>query len=522
MVSIEKKTRIYSDILAYVALFLGIVVLIGWLANIPLLIQLLPTLTPMQFNTALMFVVLSIALLLSLRFRNGLVSTSFALFGLLFAGATFLQYVFDWNLGLDEFFQDAYIATRSTYPGRMAPNTAICFVFIGIGVAVLNFSNHKKRNWISACFAVLAFSFGAVSLIGYFGSLEEAYGWGELTDMAPHTAVGFTLLGTALFVRALTFDLQGKVASWSLIPLVITAFTMAILLLRSIEVARVQALAEGYKYENNYVIILALLTVLLVTYQLIRIAIRLTSALEVAKLKADVSNQSKEMILRYVGHEIRNPLTAVIGFSEHVLDSPGVAREVNEAVDCIYTAAIHMKSVVDDLLAFSRFDLGKMQIDSHEYNVNTWISGIVRALTKRAEKQSIDFVLEMSETVPETLRGDSSKLAQIVINLVENAFKYTPQGGTVRLNLCVEERGGALPALLKIEVSDTGRGIPLELQEQVFEPFFQTQKSDQLLGIGMGLSICKRFIEMMGGSIAFTSELGKGTTFTCQVEAYLK
>jgi len=233
--------------------------------------------------------------------------------------------------------------------------------------------------------------------------------------------------------------------------------------------------------------------------------------LEKTRLESEVTSQMKTHILRYVSHEIRNPLNAVLGFSEPFIAEQDLREDAHDAFDSIHTAAFHIKNIVDDLLAISRFDSGKIEIESHEYNVRQWLADIEKPLKKRAEKQNIELTTSVDERLPDVLRGDSLKMAQIVINLIENALKYTPQQGKVSVELSVT---GESNELLKICVSDTGRGIPQSVKESVFNPFFQVQESDVKVGLGLGLSICKRYLDMMGGRIEFTSEEGKGTTFT--------
>ncbi|MCP5506381.1 MAG: HAMP domain-containing histidine kinase [Chlamydiales bacterium] len=512
-----EESQFYRKISYYLALIvicLAFLVELGWWFNIPALIQILPSLVPMQFNTALMFILSAIGVVGYLKSRP-FVGMIFGGFVALFATVTFLQYVFDFNTGLDQLFKDPQITTRTAHPGRMAPNTAVGFMFCGIAIFVYQLKRVRSHAWIAACLSMVAFSFGFVALLGYFSDLEDAYGWATLSDMAVHTGFCFLLLGGSIFFSSLTIDHKGKVSSWVIVPVMVASLFILIFLWRAVEVQRIRVIEAGGVYETNLIIVTIILIFLILAIYLQKKCVDITITLEQSKLQTEVSNQTKTVILRYVSHEVRNPLNAVIGFSEPFLDRAELQGEVKEAMDCIYTASIHMKSVVDDLLAVSRFDSGKIQIDTHEYLFRPWIQNLAKALTKRAEKQSIQFENHFQEDIPEKLKGDSSKLAQIIINLVENAFKYTSQGGKVILSVWVEDEN------LNIKVEDTGRGISKEAQEKLFDPFFQVQKSDTKIGLGLGLSIVKQFIDMMEGKIEVSSEEGKGTTFHCKIKAYL-
>ncbi|MCB1081560.1 MAG: HAMP domain-containing histidine kinase [Chlamydiia bacterium] len=512
-----ENSSLYRTISFYLALIvfcLGLVVELGWWLNIPALIQILPNLVPMQFNTALMFILLSLGIMGYLKVKP-VVGIVFGGFVALFSLITFFQYVFDFNAGIDQLFKEAQITTRTAHPGRMAPNTALGFIFCGAAIFIFQLKKVKSHAWIGACLGVVAFSFGFVALVGYFSDLEDAYGWAALTDMAIHTGVCFLLLGAAIFSSCLTLNREGKLSSWVIIPVMVASLLILTLLWRAIEVQRVRVIQAGGVYDTNLIIVTLILILLILTIFLQKKCVDLTNTLEESMLQTEMSNQTKTVILRYVSHEVRNPLNAVIGFSEPFLNHAELQGEVKEAMDCIYTASMHMKSVVDDLLAVSRFDSGKIQIDTHEYVFRPWLENLAKALSKRAEKQSIHFESHFPEGMPEKLKGDSSKLAQIIINLVENAFKYTSQGGKVILSLWIEND------LLHIKVEDTGRGISKEAQENLFDPFFQVKASDSKIGLGLGLSIVKQFIDMMEGTIEVFSEEGKGTTFLCTIKAYL-
>lgn len=330
------------------------------------------------------------------------------------------------------------------------------------------------------------------------------------------TAIGFVLTGAALVLSALRRERGGKVSAWVLIPFLLSTMTLTFFLWRGIQLAQIQALESGATSQINYFLLALLILSGLITIRLLKASVDLTVKLENTSFEARFNNQSKANILHYVSHELKSPLSAVIGFSEVYIDDSQIPGELKEAFDCIYTASMHMKSVLDDLLSLSRFDTGSIQVDVHEFQVRAWINKLSKPLLKRADKQHIKLEVRCADKVPENVKSDASKLAQIVINLCENSFKFTPQEGTVNFEVDFEaEEGGK--AYLVLKVSDTGRGIDQEYLAKVFEPFFQIQSSDFSQGLGLGMSICKRFIDMLGGEIHLESQVGEGTAITCKV-----
>lgn len=178
--------------------------LIGWLFNIPFLMQVQPSFVPMQFNTALGFLLAAIAIAGLLRCKNEHASIGAGLL-ILLTGTTLLQYLFEINLGIDELFMQAYNTTNTTFPGRMAVTTAINFLLLAAAVLLsLAWQDHRWGQLLSLCSSALVIGLGLLALVGYATGLTAAYGWG-LTEMAVHSALCFSLLGIALNVHIISY-----------------------------------------------------------------------------------------------------------------------------------------------------------------------------------------------------------------------------------------------------------------------------------------------------------------------------
>lgn len=225
-------------------------------------------------------------------------------------------------------------------------------------------------------------------------------------------------------------------------------------------------------------------------------------ALALAQVKTD--------FLAKVSHELRTPLTSILGVSE-MLDygiyGP-LLPEQKDAMRLVFDSTQHMTRLVNDLLEQSRLERGMFTLDVIEVSLNDLITRLNNNYSQRAHAKGLTLVTEISPDIPEKIRSDPLRLYQILCNLVENAIKYT-ETGEVRLRAWTAED------FIIFEVIDSGMGIPAEMQDLVFDPFRQVHKgANGSDGFGLGLSIVKQLVGLMGGQIALVSEAGKGSTFT--------
>lgn len=196
------NSRQVAIVLTGLCLLLGTSVLIGWYLKNLTLIQVRPEFVPMQYNTALGFVIIGSGILLCVT-KNIQLARIFAVFLILLGSMTLLQFIASVNLGIDQLFMEHYITVETSDPGRMAPNTALCFSLSGIALLVgLVSSNRARYQFIEGILGALVIGLGVVALAGYIVGIETAYGWGQLTRMAVHTASGFVLAGFAVTAAA--------------------------------------------------------------------------------------------------------------------------------------------------------------------------------------------------------------------------------------------------------------------------------------------------------------------------------
>jgi PAS domain S-box-containing protein len=221
-------------------------------------------------------------------------------------------------------------------------------------------------------------------------------------------------------------------------------------------------------------------------------------------------DRMKSAFVSMVSHELRTPLGAILGFVEILHE--GVHGPLNPKQQNVTARILNntkrLLSLVGDLLDQAQIEAGKLSFHLNDFNPSELVESSVSIFANTAQSRNIRLTWQVMEEVPKTLRNDSQRLHQILVNLIGNALKFTQQGSVAVRVFC--------PAHWALEVADTGTGIPLEAQTLVFEPFKQADNSDTRPhgGVGLGLSIVKNLVDLMQGHISLVSTLGRGSTFT--------
>lgn len=231
-----------------------------------------------------------------------------------------------------------------------------------------------------------------------------------------------------------------------------------------------------------------------------------------AEKAADKANRAKSEFLANMSHEIRTPMNAIMGMNNLILKTDLDERQY-DYVKKIDDAAKSLLGIINDILDFSKIEAGKLDIENISFDLNQIIQNLSNIVSVKSQEKGLELIFIVSPEIPKFLKGDPLRLSQILINLVNNAIKFTEKGEVIVS--IMPDTLDKNQAVLLFSVRDTGIGLSESQQKKLFQPFQQadTSTTREFGGTGLGLSICKRLVEMMDGKIEIESELGKGSHF---------
>ena len=230
---------------------------------------------------------------------------------------------------------------------------------------------------------------------------------------------------------------------------------------------------------------------------------------------AENASNSKSEFLSSMSHELRTPLNSVLGFSQLLKEDPEqpLSEDQTESVDHIWQAGRHLLNLIDEVLDLSKIESGTLKVAMEDVNLSHLVHECIDLTKAQADNAGIS--IEVSSLPDVLVRADNTRLKQIVLNLISNAIKYNKPNGQVRLSATIDD-----DSMASISVADTGRGISSEHFEELFQPFSRLgYETSTIEGTGVGLTITRKLIEAMDGSIEVESEIGEGSTFTIRIPA---
>ncbi|MEI7892955.1 MAG: ATP-binding protein, partial [Myxococcales bacterium] len=243
---------------------------------------------------------------------------------------------------------------------------------------------------------------------------------------------------------------------------------------------------------------------------------RIEAERQKAQQAAEAANRAKSEFLANMSHELRTPMNGVLGMASLLLDTT-LSSTQHHYITTVEKSGETLLTVLNDILDFSKIEAGRLEIESVSFNVRTMVDDTMRLLGLRAEEKGLRLRFKIDDAVAELLAGDPTRLRQVLTNLVGNAIKFTSHGEVVLRVHC--DNGDRTHQTLRCEVQDTGIGIAPETLETLFRPFAQADSSiaRRFGGTGLGLTISKQLVELMGGRLYVDSKLGVGSTFCFEV-----
>ena len=238
--------------------------------------------------------------------------------------------------------------------------------------------------------------------------------------------------------------------------------------------------------------------------------------LAILRKASDKANEEKSRFLAMMSHEVRNPLNTILGYTD-LVSNEDLSIKVREYVGYLTLAGKNLKVIVNDILDLSRIEAGKLELAIEEININEILKGTFLNYKIQNKQEKVNLEISTSEKIPQILLGDGVRITQIIANLMSNALKFTKKGSVSLHSEIISE--SETTSEIRIKICDTGRGMTQEQTVKIFEEYGQTELNDNRIhgGAGLGLSIVKRLVSAMKGSISVDSVLNKGTTFSVEI-----
>ncbi|MBR2518490.1 MAG: amino acid permease [Selenomonadaceae bacterium] len=255
---------------------------------------------------------------------------------------------------------------------------------------------------------------------------------------------------------------------------------------------------------------------LFIMFNIYQLMMAREKTMEREKMQAERSNKAKSTFLSNMSHDIRTPMNAIIGYTNLIKKERGLPPTIRDYLDKIEASNNHLLTLINDILDMSRIESGKMELDPQKSNIVKALNDVRDLFATQMETKGLNFAVNVEHVMNKIVMCDVPRLNRVLLNLISNAFKFTPEGGSVTVTL--EQVGGnETTGNYELRVKDSGMGMTPEFAKKVFAAYERDRSVGNIQGTGLGMSITKSIVELMGGTIDVETELGKGTEFIVRV-----
>lgn len=519
----RKYTGVCTLLGGLLSALLGAVVVWGWYSHNTELIQILPAFVPMQFNTAIGFLLAGIGVLALLYRASGL-ALCFGLLVALIGLLTLTEYILAADLGIDQLAMQHYITVATSHSGRMAPNTALCFSLVGFALLVFYQRLKQKGSYVAtSILGSLVLGLGVIAATGYMLDIETAYGWGNLTRMALHTSIGFIVLGMAIISFSWHQDISIEMGlpGWLHFPVGFASLTFCISFWQSLHSVANIGIAEYVALAYGSVLSVTLGAAVYLVRKL-RLKAKAVDVVQTQMQEVlgnlEKADKVKDEFLAAISHELRTPMHGILGglqIAKQNRDEP-----LKPPLDLILSSASDMMRLINDILIYTEIQSGRLHHNLSIHNIFLGSDILRKRYLNLCQAKGLELQWNLDESVPQWLEVDGEKILTALAKLLDNAVEYTDKGQVCFHGYCNMK---SQPWQLVFSVTDSGIGIKDSDHENIFRAFQQNEGGfvRRFGGIGIGLTICKELTEFLGGDLTVDSVPAKGSTFTisCPVAA---